>query len=103
MVLAYLDINIRSYICMAVFQGVRLKLLSLATPILLKSNCGSLVIIPTVSTQDGDSAVIVATLEQQPATLRELVRAGSDLNLQNQVRYTVTVDTVPHIIPSCPY
>ena len=59
--------------------------------------------IPTVSTQDGDSAVIRATVEHQPAILRELVRAGSDLNLQNQVRYTVTVDTAPHIIPSCPY
>ena len=53
--------------------------------------------------QDGDSAVIMATMRHQPATLRELVRAGSDLNLQNQVRYTVTVDTAPHIIPSCPY
>ena len=62
-----------------------------------------LFIIPIVSTQNGDSAVISATMEQQPATLRELVRAGSDLNLQNQVRYTVTVDTAPHIIPSCPY
>ena len=61
------------------------------------------IIIPTVSTQNGDSAVIRATVEHQPATLRELVRAGSDLNLQNQVRYTVTVDTAPHIIPSCPY
>ena len=61
------------------------------------------VFIPTVSTQDGDSAVISATVKQEPATLRELVRAGSDLNLQNQVRYTVTVDTAPHIIPSCPY
>ena len=61
------------------------------------------VFIPTVSTQDGDSAVIGATVYRQPATLRELVRAGSDLNLQNQVRYTVTVDTAPHIIPSCPY
>ena len=54
-------------------------------------------------TQNGDSAVIRATVEHQPATLRELVRAGSDLNLQNQVRYTVTVDTAPHIIPSCLY
>ena len=58
---------------------------------------------PTVSTQNGDSAVMYATVKHQPATLRELVRAGSDLNLQNQVRYTVTVDTAPHIIPSCPY
>ena len=59
--------------------------------------------IPTVSTQNGESAVNKATVYCQPATLRELVRAGSDLNLQNQVKYTVTVDTAPHIIPSCPY
>ena len=63
----------------------------------------SIVVILTVPTQNGDSAVIVASVKQQPDTLRELVRAGSDLNLQNQVRYTVTVDTAPHIIPSCPY
>ena len=44
------------------------------------------VIILTVSTQNGDSAVIRATMEQEPATLMELVRAGSDLNLQNRVR-----------------
>ena len=56
------------------------------------------VIIPTVSTQNGDSAVIIATVKQEPATLRELVRAGSDLNLQNQVRYTVTVDTAPRTV-----
>ena len=55
------------------------------------------------STKNGDSAVIIATVKQEPVILRELVRAGSDLNLQNQVRYTVTVDTAPHIIPSCPY
>ena len=54
-------------------------------------------------TQKGDSAVIIATAGYEVAALRELVRAGSDLNLQNQVRYTVTVDTAPHIIPSCPY
>ena len=78
----------------------------LTTPVLLRMNGCSLlhsVIIPTVSTQDGDSAVIAATVNQQRVILRELVRAESDLNLQNQVRYTVTVDTAPHIIPSCPY
>ena len=51
------------------------------------------IIIPTISTQDGDSAVIRATVNHHTATLRELKKAGSDLNLQNQVRYTVTVDT----------
>ena len=61
------------------------------------------VIIPIVSTQNGDSAVIWATVKRQPASLRELVRAGSDLNLQNQVRYTVTVDTAPHYHPHFSY
>ena len=52
--------------------------------------------IPMVSPQNGDSTVIMAVLDHKPAILRELVRAGSDLNLQNQVRYTVTVDTLDH-------
>ena len=43
---------------------------------------------PIVSTQDGDSAVVLAVIKGEPAILRELVRAGSDLNLQNQVRRT---------------
>ncbi|CAI8026330.1 Putative ankyrin repeat protein MM_0045, partial [Geodia barretti] len=34
--------------------------------------------------QNGDTAVIIAVKSCHPATLRELVRAGSDLNLQNQ-------------------
>ena len=59
--------------------------------------------VSTLSHQDGDSAVIRAVVNYKPATLRELARAWSDLNLQNQVRYTVTVDTAPHIIPSPPY
>ena len=37
--------------------------------------------------RNGDSAVTAATMYHQPATLRELVRAGSDLNLQNEVNY----------------
>ena len=49
--------------------------------------------------QDGDSAVIIATAEYESDTLRVLVGAGSDLNLQNKVRYTVIGDTPPHIIP----
>ncbi|CAI8049291.1 Putative ankyrin repeat protein MM_0045, partial [Geodia barretti] len=35
------------------------------------------------SHQNGDTAVIMAVERYIPATLRELVRAGSDLNLQN--------------------
>ena len=47
--------------------------------------------VPVVSTpQDGDSAVIQATLRHRSDALRELVSAGADLNLQNQVRYLVT-------------
>ena len=60
--------------------------------------CNLLLFFPIVSTQNGDSAVIRATVGQQPSTLRELVRAGSDLNLQNHVRYTVTVDTAPLVL-----
>ena len=48
------------------------------------------------SPQDGDSAVILATVGHHSGALKELVSAGADLNLQNQVRYTVTVDTVLH-------
>ena len=40
--------------------------------------------------------MIKATVEYESGTLRELVNAGADLNLQNQVRYTVTVDTALH-------
>ncbi|CAI8031938.1 Putative ankyrin repeat protein MM_0045 [Geodia barretti] len=58
---------------------------------------------PHLKDKNGDTAVIIAVKSHEPDTLRELVRAGSDLNLQNQVRYTVTVDTAPHIIPSPPY
>ena len=46
--------------------------------------------------QRGDSAVIRATVEHRPDLLRVLVGAGSDLNLQNEVRYTVTVATWYH-------
>ena len=35
--------------------------------------------------QDGDSAAIRSTMEFQPDTLRELVRAGSDLSLKTKV------------------
>ena len=46
--------------------------------------------------QNGDSAVIQATIRHEPGALQELVSAGANLNLQNQVRYTVTVDTALH-------
>ena len=39
--------------------------------------------------QNGDSAVIIAIMHNRPAILRQLVRAGSDLNLQNQVSFNV--------------
>ncbi|CAI8026345.1 Putative ankyrin repeat protein MM_0045, partial [Geodia barretti] len=37
-----------------------------------------------IQEKNGDTAVIIAVKRCHPATLRELVRAGSDLNLQNQ-------------------
>ena len=40
-----------------------------------------------VTTQDGDTAVILATVHSKPNALQELVRAGADLNVQNNVRY----------------
>ena len=40
-----------------------------------------------VPTQDGDTAVILATVHSKPDSLQELVRAGADLNVQNNVRY----------------
>ena len=40
--------------------------------------------------------MIKAILRHQTDALQELVSAGADLNLQNQVRYTVTVDTALH-------
>ena len=45
---------------------------------------------------DGDSAVILATVEHEADALKDLVSTGADLNLQNQVRYTVTVNTALH-------
>ena len=44
--------------------------------------------------------MILATVRQESGALRELVRAGADLNLQNEVRYTVTVDTALHLVSS---
>ena len=45
----------------------------------------------------------MATVDYHSETLKVLVEAGSDLNLFNEVRYTVTVDTAPHIIHRYPY
>ena len=56
-----------------------------------------------LSPQSGDSAVIGATVEHESDVLRVLVDAGSDLNVQNEVRYTVTVASAAGVIPSCPY
>ena len=38
-----------------------------------------------LSAQDGDSAVIMATVHHHLPVLEELVRAGANLNLQNGV------------------
>ena len=40
-----------------------------------------------VPTQDGDTAVILATVHSRPDALKGLVRAGANLNVQNNVRY----------------
>ena len=66
------------------------------------------ILIPLVfsfplSPQRGDSAVIMATVEYMADVLRVLVDAGSDLNVQNEVRHTVTVASAAGVILSCPY
>ena len=43
-----------------------------------------------ISPQNGDSAVILATTCYHRPVLKELVRAGADLNLQNQVTLDLT-------------
>ena len=47
--------------------------------------------------------MITATVRHMVDVLRVLVDAGSDLNVQNEVRYTVTVASAAGVIPSCPY
>ena len=47
--------------------------------------------------------MIRATVGHESDILRVLVDAGSDLNVQNEVRYTVTVASAAGVIPSCPY
>ena len=52
---------------------------------------------------------MTATVMHRSGALQELVRAGADLNLQNEVRDSVAVNTaaiaiaVPCIIPCCLY
>ena len=60
--------------------------------------CATHSILDSLSLQAGDSAAMRAVQFYRSAPLRELVRAGCDLNLQNQVRHTVTVDTAPHVV-----
>ena len=60
------------------------------------SHCTDCSFPSLLTPQNGDSAVIKATVRHESDALRELVRSGADLNLQNQVRYTVTVDTALH-------
>ena len=47
--------------------------------------------------------MIGATVGHWSDILRVLVDAGSDLNVQNEVRYTFTVASAAGVIPSCPY
>ena len=44
-----------------------------------------------------------ATVGHWSDILRVLVDAGSDLNVQNEVRHTVTVASAAGVIPSCLY
>ena len=43
------------------------------------------------SPQRGDSAVIIATTHYHLPVLKELVRAGADLNLQNEVTLSLCI------------
>ena len=43
---------------------------------------------------------MAAIVKYESGTLRELVRGGADLNLQNEVRYSVTVATALHHVSS---
>ena len=53
--------------------------------------------------QDGDSAVIIATQYHHFEALKELVAAGANLNLMNQVKVQLLMGTAPGIIASCLY
>ena len=43
-------------------------------------------IVSLCNSQKGDSAVIIATAKRSSGVLHELVTAGAELNLQNEVR-----------------
>ena len=47
--------------------------------------------------------MITATVRHWSDVLKVLVDAGSDLNVQNEVRYTVNVASAAGVIPSLPY
>ena len=47
--------------------------------------------IGMLNLQDGDTAVILGTVKYNLSVLNKLVRAGADINLQNQV--TLPMDT----------
>ena len=44
--------------------------------------------------------MIVATINHMSGALRLLVDSGADLNLHNEVRYKVTMDTTLHHVSS---
>ena len=45
----------------------------------------SVILHMSVITQDGDSALMIAAYRGYTETVAELVKAGTDLNLQNKV------------------
>ena len=50
--------------------------------------------------QNGDSAVINARVEYRSGVLWQLVDAGTDLNLQNEVRLEITMHSALHHVYS---
>ena len=53
----------------------------------------------TLPPQRGDSAVIMAITRYNPLVLKELIRAGADLNLQNEVTSAI----LHHLCPCNPH
>ena len=87
--------------CLFLVLHVTTGIVCLCTELMCLDRVGCISIPP----QRGDSAVIRATLRYQSGALQELVRAGADLNLQNEVRCRCSYCrhcTAPCIIPSCP-